>query len=216
MNGIECVERLTAEIPNMQILMLTVYEDTDQIFKALAAGASGYLLKRSSPAKLLQAIREVHEGGSPMSSSIARKVVASFQKSKQPDEKQSHLSAPRGNGFEVSGPRADLQTDCRPIGNKHRYHPHLSSARLRKIARPVAHRGGRQVSEPLIFRGQGSCPGYSWALDHSCVSRAGLLMDASDCTEPTGVEGEVVSVTPGVKTPQNCPQVSALANEGAA
>lgn len=92
MNGIECVERLTAEIPTMQILMLTVYEDTDQIFKALAAGASGYLLKRSSPAKLLQAIREVHEGGSPMSSSIARKVVASFQKSKQPDEKKSHLS----------------------------------------------------------------------------------------------------------------------------
>jgi DNA-binding NarL/FixJ family response regulator len=92
MNGIECVERLTAEIPTMQILMLTVYEDTDQIFKALAAGASGYLLKRSSPAKLLQAIREVQEGGSPMSSSIARKVVASFQKSKQPDEKKSHLS----------------------------------------------------------------------------------------------------------------------------
>jgi len=92
MNGIECVERLTAEIPTMQILMLTVYEDTDQIFKALAAGASGYLLKRSSPAKLLQAIREVHEGGSPMSSSIARKVVASFQKSKQPDGKKSHLS----------------------------------------------------------------------------------------------------------------------------
>lgn len=93
MNGIECVERLTAEIPTMQILMLTVYEDTDQIFKALAAGASGYLLKRSSPAKLLQAIREVHEGGSPMSSSIARKVVASFQKSKQPDEK-NHTCRP--------------------------------------------------------------------------------------------------------------------------
>lgn len=92
MNGIECVERLKAEVPTMQILMLTVYEDTDQIFKALAAGASGYLLKRSSPTKLLQAIREVHAGGSPMSSSIARKVVASFQKSKQPGEKQSNLS----------------------------------------------------------------------------------------------------------------------------
>jgi DNA-binding NarL/FixJ family response regulator len=92
MNGIECVERLKAGVPALQVLMLTVYEDTNQIFKALAAGASGYLLKRSSPTKLLQAIREVHTGGSPMTSSIARKVVASFQKSRQAGEKQTHLS----------------------------------------------------------------------------------------------------------------------------
>jgi DNA-binding NarL/FixJ family response regulator len=92
MSGIECVERLKAQVPEMQILMLTIYEDTDQIFNALSAGASGYLLKRSSPTKLLQAIREVHAGGAPMSSSIARKVVASFQKSKQTSEKQTHLS----------------------------------------------------------------------------------------------------------------------------
>ena len=101
MNGIECVERLKAEVPAMQILMLTVYEDTDQIFKALSAGASGYLLKRSSPAKLLEAIREVHGGGSPMSSSIARKVVASFQKAKQTGEKDIHLS-----------PREEMVLDC--------------------------------------------------------------------------------------------------------
>ena len=101
MNGIECVERLTTEAPDMQILMLTVYEDTDQIYKALAAGASGYLLKRSSPTKLLQAIREVHAGGSPMSSSIARKVVASFQKAKRTGEKQTHLS-----------PREEMVLDC--------------------------------------------------------------------------------------------------------
>ena len=79
MDGIECVQRLKALVPAIQIVMLTVYEDTDQIFKALAAGASGYLLKRLTPARLLEAIREVHQGGSPMSSSIARKVVASFQ-----------------------------------------------------------------------------------------------------------------------------------------
>jgi DNA-binding NarL/FixJ family response regulator len=101
MNGIECVRRLKAEAPAMQILMLTVYEDTDQIFKALAAGASGYLLKRSSPTQLLQAIREVHGGGSPMSSSIARKVVVSFQKSKQTDKKQTHLS-----------PREEMVLNC--------------------------------------------------------------------------------------------------------
>jgi DNA-binding NarL/FixJ family response regulator len=81
-SGIECVEKLKEQFPEMQILMLTVYEDTEKIFHALAAGANGYLLKRSSPTKLLAAIREVHSGGSPMTSSIARKVVASFQKQK--------------------------------------------------------------------------------------------------------------------------------------
>jgi DNA-binding NarL/FixJ family response regulator len=91
MNGIECVERLKTLVPTMQIVMLTVYEDTDKIFAALAAGASGYLLKRLSPTKLLQAIREVSTGGSPMSSSIARKVVASFQKADK-GAKQTHLS----------------------------------------------------------------------------------------------------------------------------
>ena len=82
-SGIECVEKLKAQFPEMQILMLTVYEDTEKIFRALAAGANGYLLKRSTPTKLLAAIREVHGGGSPMTSSIARKVVASFQKQKR-------------------------------------------------------------------------------------------------------------------------------------
>jgi DNA-binding NarL/FixJ family response regulator len=101
MTGIECVEKLKASTPAMQVVMLTVYEDTDQIFKALAAGASGYLLKRLTPAKLLQAIREVHAGGSPMSGSIARKVVASFQKSKQTGEKQVHLS-----------PREEMVLNC--------------------------------------------------------------------------------------------------------
>jgi len=81
MDGIECVGRLKALHPQMQIVMLTVYEDSEQIFRALTAGASGYMLKRLTPASLLEAIREVHEGGSPMSSSIARKVVASFRKS---------------------------------------------------------------------------------------------------------------------------------------
>ena len=92
MSGIECAERLKAMAPEIQIVMLTVYEDTDKIFKALAAGASGYLLKRLTPVKLLQAIQEVHEGGSPMSASIARKVVASFQKAGPVGEKMAHLS----------------------------------------------------------------------------------------------------------------------------
>jgi DNA-binding NarL/FixJ family response regulator len=93
LNGIECVSRLKALAPEIQVVMLTVYEDTDQIFKALAAGATGYLLKRSDPDELLQAIRVVNAGGSPMSNSIARKVVASFQKAGQVGEKLDLLSA---------------------------------------------------------------------------------------------------------------------------
>ena len=79
MDGIECVRRLTVLMPEAQVLMLTVFEDADQIFRALAAGASGYLLKRMPPKKLLEAIEEVVAGGSPMSASIARKVVHSFK-----------------------------------------------------------------------------------------------------------------------------------------
>jgi DNA-binding NarL/FixJ family response regulator len=82
MDGIECVRRLKAQMPGAQVLMLTVFEDPEKIFRALAAGASGYLLKRMSPKKLLEAIAEVRAGGSPMSASIARKVVESFQRSR--------------------------------------------------------------------------------------------------------------------------------------
>lgn len=79
MSGIDCVRQLKPQVPKTQIVMLTVFEDTDKIFSALSAGASGYLLKRLAPAKLLEAIREVHEGGSPMSAPIARKVVQTLQ-----------------------------------------------------------------------------------------------------------------------------------------
>jgi DNA-binding NarL/FixJ family response regulator len=79
MDGIECVRRLKTLMPEAQVLMLTVFEDTEKIFRALSAGASGYLLKRMSPRKLIEAIAEVREGGSPMSAPIARKVVQSFQ-----------------------------------------------------------------------------------------------------------------------------------------
>ena len=92
MNGIECVRRLKALDQRLQILMLTVYDDTDQILKALAAGATGYLLKRHDPEELLQAIRDVQAGGSPMSNSIARKVVASFQKADLVGENENQLS----------------------------------------------------------------------------------------------------------------------------
>ena len=79
MNGVECVRRLKQLAPACQVIMLTVYEYTENIFNALAAGASGYLLKRTPRAEVLDAIREVNRGGSPMTTHIARKVVQSFQ-----------------------------------------------------------------------------------------------------------------------------------------
>ena len=78
-NGVECVRKLKPHLPTTQIIMLTVYQKTEHIFNALAAGATGYMLKQTPPAELLTAIKEVHGGGSPMSSHIARKIVQSFQ-----------------------------------------------------------------------------------------------------------------------------------------
>ena len=79
LSGIECTAHLKQMLPAVQIIMVTVYEDSDRIFKALRAGASGYLLKRCSAAELVAAIREVQQGGAPMSREIARKVIGSFQ-----------------------------------------------------------------------------------------------------------------------------------------
>jgi DNA-binding NarL/FixJ family response regulator len=79
-NGVECVRQLKKLLPQIQVMMLTVYEDTENIFNALAAGANGYMLKRTPAKELIEAIREVQRGGSPMTTHIARKVVQSFQK----------------------------------------------------------------------------------------------------------------------------------------
>jgi DNA-binding NarL/FixJ family response regulator len=78
--GIDCIRRLKERGSALQFVIFTVYEDSDQVFEALAAGASGYLLKNSSPDKIISALQEIHQGGSPMSLSIARKVVNSFQR----------------------------------------------------------------------------------------------------------------------------------------
>jgi DNA-binding NarL/FixJ family response regulator len=79
MNGVECVRRLKGILPSTQFVMLTVYEDADHIFNALAAGATGYLLKQTPRRELLAALQDVNRGGSPMASNIARRVVQSFQ-----------------------------------------------------------------------------------------------------------------------------------------
>jgi DNA-binding NarL/FixJ family response regulator len=86
LNGIEAVRKLKSKCPETQFIMSTVYEDDDNIFESLKAGASGYLLKKTAPVKMLDAITEVHNGGSPMSSQIARRVIASFQHKNSIDE----------------------------------------------------------------------------------------------------------------------------------
>ncbi len=83
MNGIECVRRVKTLYPDMNILMLTIHEENDLIFDALCAGACGYLVKKTHPERLLDAIQEAHEGGAPMSSHIARKVTSFFQGNKK-------------------------------------------------------------------------------------------------------------------------------------
>ena len=77
--GIDCVRELKPIMPTTNFMMCTVYEDDEKIFEALSAGASGYILKKTEPSKLIEAIRELHEGGAPMSSQIARKVVFAFR-----------------------------------------------------------------------------------------------------------------------------------------
>lgn len=92
MSGIECVEKLKENNPNVQVIMLTVFEDDEKVFKSIVAGATGYVLKRTPPAELLGAIKEVHEGGSPMSDQIARKVVRAFQQMGKSSKDTENLS----------------------------------------------------------------------------------------------------------------------------
>jgi DNA-binding NarL/FixJ family response regulator len=79
MNGIDCIQRLKMIHPSIQIMVLTVYDNSDTVFNALKAGASSYMLKNTAPEKIIDAINELSEGGSPMSSQIARKVIEAFQ-----------------------------------------------------------------------------------------------------------------------------------------
>lgn len=91
LNGVECVRGLKKRLPKVQFVIITVYEDSNRIFKALEAGATGYLLKQTPQEQLLASLREVYEGGSPMSSGIARKVVQCFRK-QPPRNEENELS----------------------------------------------------------------------------------------------------------------------------
>ena len=91
-DGVECVRQLKVKMPDVQFIMLTIYEDGNRLFKSLMAGASGYLLKRTPPDKLLVAIQEAHEGGAPMTPEVARRVVQHFQQIPQPSSDLQRLT----------------------------------------------------------------------------------------------------------------------------
>jgi len=97
MDGIECVRQLSERLPALQIVMLTVYQDTDNLFRALAAGAHGYLVKPARARDLLAAIRDIHRGGAPMTSALARKVVDAFRKQAPVAVPAANMAAP-GSG----------------------------------------------------------------------------------------------------------------------
>jgi DNA-binding NarL/FixJ family response regulator len=84
MNGIDCIRAIKNDCPGTQFMIFTIYENDEKIFDALAAGASGYLLKKTSPEKIIEAIKELNNGGSPMSTPIARKVINHFKEAKKP------------------------------------------------------------------------------------------------------------------------------------
>lgn len=97
-NGVDCVAQLAPQLPATQIIMLTIYQNPETIFRALAAGAHGYLVKPVMPQKILEAIREIHAGGAPMSPAIAREVIAFFQR-KPPSPKSNAMAKETGLGL---------------------------------------------------------------------------------------------------------------------
>jgi len=128
MSGIECVRQLQPQLSTTPIVMLTVFEDTDKIIKAIAAGASGYLLKRMPPAKLLDAIGEVLSGGSPMSAPVARKVIQMLKTMPVPDDQNVELSRTPGDGSHRRRPA--LQADCRSTRRQRSHRSQLHPAHL--------------------------------------------------------------------------------------
>ncbi len=148
LSGIECTRRLKLQCPDVQILMLTVFEDTDNIYEALAAGASGYLLKRMPPAKLIESIREVHDGGSPMSAPIARKVVTSFRRLPAGNDERTSLTSrerevlellARGCTYKYISSELDISVDTIRTHIRHIYeklHVHSRTEAVAKYLRP--------------------------------------------------------------------------------
>jgi DNA-binding NarL/FixJ family response regulator len=147
MSGIDGVGQIHAARPDLPILMLTVYDDSDSVFRAICAGACGYLLKDTPPTKLVEAIRDVAAGGSPMSSGIARKVVRMFKQTAPPPNPEHNLS-PRelevlrlladGHSYKTAAVELDLSVDTLRFHVRHIYeklHVHSKSEAVLKAFR---------------------------------------------------------------------------------
>jgi DNA-binding NarL/FixJ family response regulator len=130
MNGVECLRRLKVACPTVQVLMLTAYEDSEQIFNSLLAGASGYLLKRSATAEIMDSIRQVREGGSPMTANIARRVVQYFHQmggtspdceKLSPREREVLELLARGDAYKQIADKLDVSLETVRMNVKHIY-----------------------------------------------------------------------------------------------
>ena len=149
MNGVECVRQLKLLLPQTQVMMLTVYEDTENIFNALAAGASGYMLKRTSSKELIEAIQEVHRGGSPMTMHIARKVVQSLQKSAPAAPSAENLSEREQQVLDLLSQGLIYKEIAEQTRHQLRDRPHLHPPHLREIAGADADGSRGEISAPL-------------------------------------------------------------------
>lgn len=129
MDGVECVRRLKQLLPEVRCLMLTVYEESEKIFNSLLAGASGYLLKRTSTEELLEAIRQVHGSGSPMTSSIARKVVAYF----------NQMGAAKADNVAALSPREQQVLELLAKGSAYKDIAHQLSLSIETVRMNVKH-----------------------------------------------------------------------------
>lgn len=148
-SGIDGISRAKKLKPDLNILMLTVYEDSQTVFKALCAGACGYLVKKTPPARLLEAIKDAYEGGAPMSSLIAKQVINVFQQTlgKQSDEREANLSSrekevltslSNGNNYQEIANRLFISVDTvrHHIKNIYRkLHVHSQSEAVAKAIR---------------------------------------------------------------------------------
>lgn len=150
-SGIECTARLKLQLPAMQVIMLTVYEDTVSIFNALKAGACGYLLKRSSPGEILEALQTIQNGGAPMNSEIARKIVMTFQTPPPSPGEATTLSAreteilellSRGKVSKEIADQLNISYHTVRVHTKHIYEKLHVRSRSEAMAKFLADKGG--------------------------------------------------------------------------
>jgi len=157
-SGIECTARLTQQLPATQVIMLTVYEDTASIFSALKAGACGYLLKRSSPGEILEALTTVQSGGAPMTSEIARKIVLTFKSPAPGAGDGATLSAreqeilellSQGKVSKEIAERLAISYHTVRVHTKHIYEKLHVRSRSEAVLKFMADKGGSAMGRPI-------------------------------------------------------------------